>query len=60
MKLLNFFLPKDNTVPKTSKFSDFFLNTSEKKKIEILNEAARKANKDQREIVDKASLKSKI
>jgi len=59
MKFLNLFT-KNYTKQKTSKFSDFFLHASEERKKEILNEAARKANEEQRETFMKARLKAKI
>lgn len=35
-------------------FSDFFINASSEEKIKVFTEAARLANKDQRELVKKA------
>jgi len=59
MKLLDFF-KKAEKREKPGRFSDFFLHTPEKQKEEILKEAARKANEEQREVFTKSQLKAKI
>ncbi|OGZ72242.1 MAG: hypothetical protein A2908_03820 [Candidatus Staskawiczbacteria bacterium RIFCSPLOWO2_01_FULL_38_12b] len=59
MKFLNFFT-KNYTQKEQSIFSGFFLHASDEKKKKILNEAARRANEDQREIFRKAQVKAKI
>jgi len=58
MKLLNL-LKKTEKTAKSGKFSDFFLHASEKKREEILREAANKANEEQRDIFKKSCLKAK-
>ena len=59
MKLLNLF-KKTEQNEKSGRFSDFFLHAPEKKKEEVLREAARKANEEQREIFMKSNLKMKV
>ncbi|MBU3925464.1 hypothetical protein KJ854_06080 [Patescibacteria group bacterium] len=58
MSLLNFFR-KTKYKEKSGKFSDFFLHTSDNEKKEILREAARKANEEQRDVFMKSRLKAK-
>lgn len=58
MSFLNFF-KKTKYKEKSGRFSDFFLHTPDKEKKEILREAARKANEEQREIFMKSRLKEK-
>lgn len=52
MKILNIFA-KNKEKKKQGNFSDFFLNASEKNKIRVFTDAAKQANKDQRNLVDK-------
>lgn len=59
MKFFNLFR-KTERIKKSGRFSDFFLNVSERKKEEIFKEAARKANEEQREVFMKYQFKSKI
>lgn len=58
MKLINFF-KRNGKKTKSGRFSDFFLYATEKEKKEVLKEAARKANKDQRELFSSSRLKTK-
>lgn len=58
MKLLNLFRKTEKT-EKPGRFSDFFLHAPEKKKEEVLKEAAREANKEQQEVFTKSHLKAK-
>ncbi len=58
MKLLNLFRKAEKT-EKTGRFSEFFLHAPEKKKEEVLREAARKANEEQQEVFIKSHLKVK-
>lgn len=58
MKLLNLFRKTDK-VEKPGRFSDFFLHAPEKKREEVLREAARKANEEQQEVFTKSHLKAK-
>ncbi|MCG2700768.1 hypothetical protein L6267_01205 [Candidatus Parcubacteria bacterium] len=58
MSFLNFFR-KTKYKEKSGKFSDFFLYTSDNEKKEILREAARKANEEQRDVFMKSRLKAK-
>lgn len=61
MKLLDFFKFKRNDQKeKLGPFSDFFLHASEKKKEQVLKEAARRANEEQRETFLKSQFKVKI
>lgn len=50
---------RKKTAEKKDHFSDFFRRASKKKKIEVFTEAARKANKDQRELVRHANIRLK-
>ena len=59
MKLFNLFR-KTEQINKPGRFSDFFLHASEKEKEEILREAARKANEEQREVFMRSRLKTEI
>ena len=59
MKFLNLF-KKTEQKEKSGRFSDFFLHAPEKKKEEVLREAARKANEEQREVFMKFHLKTKV
>ena len=59
MKLFNLF-KKTEQKEKSGRFSDFFLHAPEKKKEEILKEAARKANEEQREIFMKSHFRTRI
>ena len=56
MKLFNLFV-KSEQKEKSGRFSDFFLHAPEKKKEEVLREAARKANEEQREVFMKSHFK---
>lgn len=58
MKLLNLFR-KTEQKEKPGKFSDFFLHAPEKKKEEVLREAARKANEEQREVFMRSHSKAR-
>ena len=58
MRPLNLFR-KSEQKGKPGRFSDFFLHAPERKKEEILKEAARKANEEQREVFLKSHLKTK-
>lgn len=58
MKFLNFF-QKAESKEKPGGFSDFFLHTPDKKKEEVLREAARRANEEQREILTKSHSKAR-
>ncbi len=51
MKLLSIFR-KTGKIKETSSFSDFFLHSSQKEKFRVFQEAARRANEDQRELVE--------
>ena len=51
MKLFNF-LTKTKEKNKTGSFADFFLNASEKEKKQVFEDAARRANEDQRTLVE--------
>lgn len=57
MKLINLF-KKTEIKEKPGRFSDFFLHASEHKKEQILKEAAKRANEEQREVFMR-SLKTK-
>ncbi len=59
MSLLNFFR-ETKYKEKSGRFSDFFLHTSDNEKKEVLKEAARRANEEQREVFMKARLKEKV
>lgn len=59
MKLISSF-KKNGKKAKSGRFSDFFLHATEKKKKEVLKEAARKANEDQRELFSSSRLKTKV
>lgn len=56
MNLLNLFR-KAEKAEKSGRFSDFFLHAPEKKREEVLREAARKANEEQQEMFAKSHLK---
>lgn len=58
MSFLNFFR-KTKYKEKSGKFSDFFLHTPDNEKKEILIEAARKANEEQRDVYLKSRLRAK-
>jgi len=58
MKLLNLFKKAEKT-EKPGRFSDFFLHAPEKKREEVLREAARKANEEQQEIFAKPHLRTR-
>ena len=58
MKLFNLFR-KTEQKEKLGRFSDFFLHAPERRKEEILKEAAHKANEEQREVFLKSHLKTK-
>jgi hypothetical protein len=58
MKILDFFR-KNGQKDDSSRFSDFFLYAPENKKKKVLEEAVRKANEEQREILMKSRLKTK-
>lgn len=58
MKLLNLFR-KTEQKEQPGRFSDFFLNAPEKEKEEVLKEAARRANEEQREVFTKSQCKTK-
>lgn len=58
MKLIKFF-KKNSKKAKSGRFSDFLLHASEKEKQDVLKEAARKANEDQRELFSSSRLKTK-
>ena len=51
MKLFNF-LTKTKEKNKTGSFADFFLNASEKEKKQVFEDAASRANEDQRTLVE--------
>lgn len=59
MKLIDLF-KKSGKKAKPGRFSDFFLNATEKEQKEVLKEAARKANEDQRELISSSHLKRKL
>lgn len=59
MKLFNIFR-KTKEAEKSGKFSDFFLHAPEKEKERVFREAARRANEEQREIFERARLKTKM
>lgn len=48
---------KTKQTAKSGKFSDFFLHAPEQEKEEVLREAARRANEQQREILNKSTLR---
>lgn len=50
MKLLDKVLRRSKT---SNRFSEFFTKSSSKERTEVLRNAARKANKDQRDLVEK-------
>lgn len=58
MKLFSLFR-KIEPKEKPGRFSEFFLHAPEKKKEEVLREAARKANEEQKEVFLKSHLKTK-
>ena len=47
---------RDKEVIPSGRFSDFFLHTSESEQKEVILEAARRANEDQRKLVERAGL----
>ena len=51
---LNIFKAKSGS----DSIADFFLHASEKEKMDVIKEAARRANEDQREVFKKFSTKS--
>lgn len=51
MKLFNF-LTKTKEKKKTGSFAEFFLHASEKEKKQVFEDAARRANEDQRLLVE--------
>ena len=51
MKLFSFFT-KNKEKNKTGNFAEFFLHASDKKKKKIFMDAARRANEDQRSLVE--------
>lgn len=57
MKFLNLFR-KTKQGEKSGRFSEFFLHAPEKKKQEVLREAAHKANEEQKEVFLKSRLKA--
>jgi len=59
MKLLNLFKKAEKT-EKPGRFSDFFLHAPEKKREEVLREAARKANEEQQETFAKSHLRTRV
>lgn len=58
MKLLKLFR-KAEKAEKPGRFSGFFLHAPEKKREEVLREAARKANEEQQEVFTKFHLKAR-
>lgn len=58
MTLFDFFR-KAEKIEKPGRFSDFFLHAPENKKEEILKEAARRANEEQREVFERSRWKAK-
>lgn len=60
-KLLNFLNAfKEADTKESGHFSDFFLRETMEKKREVFTEAARRANKDQREVLERANLGLKV
>ena len=59
MKFLDLF-KKTKQKEKSGRFSDFFLHAPEREKEEVLREAARKANEEQREVFMKSHFKTKV
>lgn len=57
MKLFNF-LTKNKEKGHTSGFADFFLHASEKEKKKAFTEAAKRANEDQRTLIEKLHQKT--
>lgn len=51
MKIFSF-LAKSKQKNKNSHFADFFLHASKKDKEKVFTEAARRANEDQRKLID--------
>ena len=51
MKLADIF-KKRATKRHTDSFADFFLNASDKEKIEVFEKAAKKANEEQRDLIE--------
>ncbi|MBI2634389.1 hypothetical protein HYW82_01805 [Candidatus Peregrinibacteria bacterium] len=51
-------LKKSSKVAKMGRFAEFFLHASEKKKKDVFKKAAHKANKEQRELLTSARLKT--
>ena len=58
MKLFNLFR-KTEQKEKPGRFSEFFLHAPERRKEEVLKDAARKANEEQREVFMKHHYKTK-
>jgi hypothetical protein len=51
MKIFNFFT-RNKEKKKTGNFADFFLHASDKEKKKVFIDAARRANEDQRSLVE--------
>ncbi len=51
MKLFNLFRKKEK-IEESGSFSDFFLHASKEKQMRVFTEAARRANEDQRALVE--------
>ncbi len=47
---------KSKVKEKPDRFADFFLRTSQEEQLRVFTEAAHKANRDQREVFDRAGL----
>ncbi len=54
MNILSFFNRNKAKGTNPGRFSDFFINTDESKKISVFVEAAKRANRDQQEVFRKA------
>ena len=50
MKLFNFIFKREAKAKPSSRFSQFFLEASNKEKKKIITEVARRANEDQRKV----------
>ncbi len=59
MKFLHTFFKGSYNKSDSNGFSDFFLHASEKRKEEVIREAAEKSNQEQIEIFNKSRLKTK-
>jgi len=53
------FLKKPNANGTKSRFSDFFLNAPPEKKERLFTDAAKRANKDQQEVLQRSSMQVK-